>query len=322
MYYNTFMNLEKIAARVVFEHILPPIRIVEIENPSFGVGKQLESEGRWKDALSHFCSLAIRSENPQERGSCYVEAAQMCVNYGRFGQARKFLATAESIAVSMGGDASLYLQARVLEKGAWINDYEGSFAGSLRSLSGSRQLLEQIPRDKWGQNEQALASTLDHFSARAHVGMAMNGEWAAQNLEEARHYIDRELNRDLPSDNRGFQFAWLVRIALLERSIGEAEKHLGEAKVLWGNEDRGILAHYHLLKGGIAMAKGDYLSARRDFGEALRIREKVEEYPKGKADALMGVAATYWAQGQIGAAVVYAGRAIQEYPFIIVRHSL
>ncbi len=322
MYYNIFMNFKEIAARVIFEHVLPTIRIVEIENPSFDVGKQLESNGKWKDALSHFYSLAIRTENTQEQGRCYIEAAQMCVNYGRFGQARKFLATAEMIVTPVQGDAGLYLRARILEKGAWINDYEGHFRGSLENLSNSKKLLEQIPKDAWGEKEKALDSTLGHFSARAHVGMAMNGERVAENTKAARGYIDRELQKDLPPDNKGFQFAWLVRIALLEGSIGEAEKHLGEVKVLWGDEDRGILAHYHLLKGGITMAKGDYLSARRDFGKALRIREKVEEYPKGKADALMGIAATYWAQGQIGAAVVYAGRAIREYPFIVVRHSL
>ncbi|TSC88431.1 MAG: hypothetical protein G01um101416_99 [Microgenomates group bacterium Gr01-1014_16] len=315
------MNLKEVAARLVFEHVLPPIRVVEIENPSFDQGKQLESGGKWKDALSHFCSLAAKTENLQERGSCYIEAAQMCVNYGRFGQARKFLAIGNEIAASLNGDDGLYLQARVLEKGAWIDDYEGRFTDSLRDLANSRQLLAQIPSDNWGQNEQTLASTLDHFSARAHVGLAMNREKPAENLLAARSYIDRELQKNLPPDNRGFQFAWLVRIALLEGNIDEAERYLREVKVLWRDKERGILAHYHLLKGGIAMAKGDYQPALQDFEEALRIREEVEEYPKGKADALIGIASAYWAKGHVGAAVVYAGLAIREYPLIVIRHS-
>lgn len=316
------MSLKEVAARFVLETLLPPIRVNEIPNASYAAGKTLESEGKWDKALQHFYTLALREGDPDLRGQSLVESAQMCINYGRVGQARKYLTMAETVVSSQLGDDGEYLRARVWEKSAWIDDYEGNFAGSLEKLSSARTALQKIPLNAWGDGEKSLESTINHFSARAHIGLAIKGESKKENLANARSYLERELSNNLPPDNRGFQFAWLARVALLEGNLSQAELYITEAKKLWSEKSRGILAHYYLLEGALAMARGDPNLARRNFEQALNIRVVVEKYPKGEADALMGIAATYWAEGQIGAAGMYAARSVRTYPLVVFRGGM
>ena len=62
-------------------------------------------------------------------------------------------------------------------------------------------------------------------------------------------------------------------------------------------------------------------SAREHYMEAVRIRYDVEPYPKGLADACLGVARTYWWRNPI-LFTKYMRLALQAQPYVAIRGFL
>ena len=80
-----------------------------------------------------------------------------------------------------------------------------------------------------------------------------------------------------------------------------------------------MLAHFNLLKGRLAAKRGQVENARFHFEKALEIRTEVEPYPKGAAEAMVGIAWTYFAEGKYGAAMHYGFQAIKTYSYFLLR---
>lgn len=326
--------------KFVLEKFIPPVKFKTLENPSYDIAQQLNSEGRWLEAGSHLMTLAGKVEAPELQVSYLTEAAQMAINLGRFGQARGILRRAELSAQAIPIERrKISANAAISEKSGWINDYEADFRCSLGDFSNARDLIEEIPQNERTGREADILSTADHFSGRVHLGLALQGVDRESNIKAAISFFERDSERyrkirgeGRPSPlNEWFQEAWLTRCDVALGDIDGAGKRLLRSRVLLDeflatNASGGVEAHYHLLSGGVAMKGGKVREARIDFEKALeiRVKDRVEgkPYPKGESDALLGVSATYWADGKIGVAAYYAAKAFKTYPFFLVRPSI
>lgn len=82
---------------------------------------------------------------------------------------------------------------------------------------------------------------------------------------------------------------------------------------------QGFLAHENLLRGERMLVAGSPKMARQHFEEAVRIRTEVEPYPKGLADAYLGLSATYLKQFDLPAFASYLRLAAQAHSYTVLR---
>lgn len=299
-----------------------------------------EVERDWMGAALVYNAVFEDLERPMtERAEALVGLSQMLINMGYLEQAEEFLRKMSGLCNKMSVDDRGYFWARRWEKQGWIEDYRGNYDGQIDDLEAARVAMGIfIPRDNWGEREKDLDSTVNHFLGRANYGKATleKDKKREKSLERATRCFREDLARyeDLRRsgcprpDGEGYNHAWLGRCDLLEGKLGEAWVEIERAGELFaehaaviGNYE--IMAHYHQLLGAYYMESGGTRRAREEFEAAYLIRsEKNPNYPKGEADALLGIAASYWAEGKMGAAFVFSVRAVRTFPPALIRSSV
>lgn len=326
----------------VIEKVVPGLPLEKIENPSFKNGVELENKGKWEEAMKHFYTLSISAENVSVRAMADIHLSQNLINKGRFGQARKFLTIAEGQKDELSGNELHSVSARIAEKRAWICDYEGNYRGEVRQLTKSREELDKIPPDERGVDEEHLESTINHFLGRAYYGMAVTTRDKVKKQEyfekaisqfkgEAERLREKREKGNPEHSNEGFQHAWLTRTYTImgRKNPGNlklAEEELKLTKKLFSEHakevpESGIMAHYYLLSGALMLQKDKPSEAREEFERAyfIRINPKKENYPKGRSDALGGIALSSYYEGEYGRAIYYLIESIKAYPIKVLR---
>ncbi len=310
---------------------IKPLKLERVEGATLEKGSKLESNGSWREAANVFYTVGRESNIVHERCDALISLSQNLINLGKFGQARETLKQVNEEAAVLKGRESMYFSARVLEKKAWIADYEGDFGDEANYLLVARDLIGE-PQNK---DEEDLVSTSVHFLGRATFGQAISikdKNVRVGKLNQALGYFNSDLARFLkmredgnPAPaNEGFQYAWMARCYISLGELKKAEDYVHRAMENFkecelSHTGSGIMATGHVLEGGIALAKGRTRQARASFEEALIINYSKERYPKGEADALLGIAATFWAERNFGSAFVYGVRAVTIYPQALIR---
>lgn len=317
-------------AREIGERLIPPVRLSLDQNTT---QETVEGLKDFRDLAQGHYSLFVLSTSPQEKADALVELAQQLINLGRFRQARQLLdQKSDKVLNDLPVEKQLLGRARVEQKYGWIADYEGGYFDSIQRFLTSRSLLERIPRERWGRDEQVYYSATTHFLGRGHYGLASQGINTEGNVMAAMVYFNQDLRwllsekehgRPAPA-NEAFQHAWLSRCYSIIEDLDQAGLEIEEAGRLFqefveSNPESGALAHYHVLKGRLRLATGLTDKARDEFNEALRIREQVEHYPKGYADAATGLALSYWQERKLLPAALYAIKAVRAFPFILAK---
>jgi tetratricopeptide (TPR) repeat protein len=330
------MSLQEIknVAISVRERISGPLELDLVQNPSLKKAAELDKEGKRTEAARHYFTLAEFSEG-ETRAHALIQLSQMFINLGRFSQANDILKVAGMVARDLDEVDNLFYTASTSEKRAWISDYMGNYTEELFYIGIARARISQIPEVELTEREENLISTLNHFSGRAHYGLARQSsdpDVRAKEVEAAVSFFAIDLQRlqslreqETPHPaNEGFQWAWLARCHLLtgdpntEAEIEEAGRLFKEDAER--NSGTDIMAHYHMLRGMYEIRKVNIEAARKQFELALEIRNP-SEFPKGRSEALAGMALTYFAQGKFGMTFVYGLESVKTYPAIIGQTS-
>lgn len=329
-------GLGKLGLETLGPLLKPDLRSLELkeaESASLERARKLGMHGRtWVDSVADLYTVFVKEPDPKIRIEAVVELSQMLINLGRYRQARQFLERGKEVGEKLEGNKKFYWLARVEEKTAWIDDYEGNFLSEISHLKEARTLLTHVPRNEWNVDEEGLSSTITHFTGRAHLGLAHRGVNRQANTalaidsfkkDLARYIVLRDSGKPVPQ-GEGFNHGWLARCYILLGNLPLAEKEIEMARNFFGevieqNPKSGIMAHYHLLKGKLLAKKREIVPARKDFEESLRIRQEIEPYLKGETDGMMGIAWTYFAEGKHGAAFYYWFSAIKAMPIYLTR---
>lgn len=326
------LEAEQRLSEFVFEKLIPPVKLKIREGVTLESARQLE--GDFYESACNYYTLLETSDDSKTKIEALIDLSQQLINLGRFGQARPFLEQRfDRLSFAFSGRELNYFQARRAEKLGWIADYEGNFDKAVSFFSKAREIIGQIAKDQRTEEEESLFSTTTHFLGRAHFGLALKGKNRKENINLAIQFFNEDLSRAISlreagkpiPQNEGFQHAWLARCYLAFGYIGRVRKEIEEVGRLFDeylekNPKRGIKAHYYLLLGALYIKTDNFKKAREEFEKALEIRLTKERYPKGEAEALAGVAGTYWAEGKIGQAFVYGVKAIKTYPLLLLRH--
>jgi tetratricopeptide (TPR) repeat protein len=290
-----------------------------------------EEKRQFKESANHYYSVFIESHNPELRCKAVVGATQQLINLGRFRQARDIIGELHDPLMELPDRQRVYYKARAHEKMGWIEGYEFGYKESIHEFSKARQLLKYTSEVFRTNNEESLYSTTTHFLGRGYFGLAASGINKVDNIIKARDYFRIDLDRaerlreagsPIP-DNEGFQHAWIARCELLSGNIELAHYEVETARRLWeehmdANPKSGIMAHYNLLRGKIDLVLGNPRFAESQFREAIKIRQKVESYPSGLANAYLGLADVRRRQGNWAAASRYFALAVKAHPYTLV----
>lgn len=312
------------------DRLIPPIHLEKVENATIESAKEQDRNGDFIVSANHYYSVYETSNNSIGKSNALIGLAQQLINLGRFGQAKEILfhGSVDFSPVLSGRERSCF-DARVEEKLGWIADYTGNFEESLKRFSNVNRIMRELSPETLEEKELGL--TAIHFLGRATFGLASQGKDRERNLSKSIYFFSLSLlgYRNLEGDRTmeiGFCHAWLARTHLEKGEIekaGECLDNMRESfeKYLTTNPERGIMAQYFLLKGVFEMKKGKIKDSQSDFEKSLEIRYEKERYPKGEAEALMGIAVCRWGQGKLGEAISYGLQAFKTYPLILIRPS-
>ncbi len=343
-------TVQGLTSLAVFEgyNRIRPIKLQRIDNASWDLANNLATSGKWQEAASYYHTLMERSFGIHEKADAAINLSQMLINLGRFGQTREILGKITPEVFTMGPEDSRWLtMAKISEKLAWISDYGGLFKESIKHLEDAERHISLVSEDYLKDEVDSLKSTITHFKGRAWLGISfqLEGEDKRKAIEGALHYFQLDLDRfekmreegNPAPANEGFQHAWIARCYLEIGALDVAESSIElvggffkefvetENKINKDNKDyqeSGILGHYYQLKGGLEMKRGNMKVARNYFEKALTEWYTKTRYPKGEASALFGIAASYWADKKVWAAIPYAVQAVSKYPHILIRPTI
>src|SRR3989344_5135461 len=215
------------------------------------------------------------------------------------------------------------------------NNFGAFFSTEIDYIRQARLWLDAVQPGARDQRFYDLESTLDHFTGRALLGRASQGIDKEANLSWSIQYFNKDLQRYLQlrkegkprPAGEGFSHAWLARVELLRDNWEHAEEEIDIADELFleatnGNSENEVMAHSYVLKGYFCLKDRRQYGPNLDqaehcFSLAARIRGKTHNYPKGEADAHMGLYQVYKAKWDITKAVHHFRRAFNIFPYSV-----
>lgn len=289
-------------ARRVIERLDKPDSLTYIKSISVGSNFQELSK-------VHFWKYEFGEEDPLSRANSGLEFVQQLINFAYFRRARDHLdVMREADLPDVPLPERFFVEAGLESKYGWIADYELGYIESRARFEKSVRLI----RTSYGEDFQGypdevkkLFSTAQHFLGRASYGLAVLGVKKRENIALAvksfseAQSIDKTIEDPNINAKLGFGYAWKTRCWMLENVRDEAVQNLECAREYFQRhldekpDDLGILAHMHLLDGSWRLMLGQTSVARRHFQEAVDIRVNKAIYPKGLADAYLGIVRTY-----------------------------
>lgn len=336
------MSIVQEAARALFKDIQievapigqiseEPPRHKKLKDPSFEKARRLDANGRWKEAANHYYTIFTSTRDLKNKAEAFIHLGQAYINLARYSVAEKFLIERSGFIEKelMGWDRIFY-KARVMEKLGWIYDYRGRPKEALVNFKTARKLLSR--RAFVSPSVLRVYETSNHFVGRQLTILAWQGEdrdknlkSAAQRFEESISIYDRLERTGVPDPAaKGFQYAWLARVHIMEGDLDKVEDDLENmhglfSKVIKENPGSGVMGYYHLLKGRLDLEKRKLQEAREDFKEVYRINTDVIRYRPSQADALFGLALCDWLENRKDEALKSAKKAINLNPDLLKR---
>lgn len=272
---------------------LPDIKIDHLEGNSVSIsqGKDIASKD-WRAALRIFGGI-YKDEGitNQERVEGAIWASQMLVNLGRLGQAGGILDGGLKLLSKIDDEKTiLLLSAGILEKRAWIADYQEKSEVAINFLNKAKDIYDSFGTDL-PQKYEDSRSTIEHFLGRANFSLG--------NIDQAIKHFDSDLDRYKKLREKGeprpsgeaFNNAWLSRCSAYKSELENAHEYLNKTFDLFAEEallngDEAVMAHYYLVSAEVALVESRPEEAFVFAKEALRIRlTKEPVYIKGGIDA-------------------------------------
>ncbi len=336
---SVFYETRRRVFRLAAEKVVRPIKLELRTNVTLGSAQEEDSvHGNYFESANQYHSLLEGAKAPSVLLEATIGLSQQLINLGRYGQAKEYLVGIDikSLAeLDLTARESDYYFAKAHEKLGWIADLEGDYTDSVQHFSLARAFVLISQDDGWNKNERELYSTTTHFLGRANYGLAISGIGGTSSIERSLEFFNEDLSYneelgrqgDKRLDVEAYGHAWLARCYLLKKDLGRAKMEVFKASELFAqyyisHPERGIMAYKHMLVGGLEFYGGNFVEARENFEQAFRIRRTKEPYPKGEAEALLGIAGTYWAERNFAFAFTFFINAIKTYPLSIIRPSL
>lgn len=273
---------------------LPDIKIDSIEDSLINIsfGKEIAQREGWKGALKVFGTIYNdKKRTEEERVEGAINASQMLVNLGRLGQAGGILDGGLRLLSKVGDEKDvLFLSAGILEKRAWVADYQGKSEASIDFLNKSKDIYDSFG-STLPQKYEDSRSTIEHFLGRENFSLG--------NVDRAEEHFKADLNRYKKLREKGeprpsgeaFNNAWLARCSAYKSELENAHEYLNKTFDLFAEEgllngDEAVMAHYYLVSAEVALVESKPEEAFVFAKEALRIRlTKKPVYIKGGIDA-------------------------------------
>ena len=315
---------------------LQSIRGITIEDAR---SKKQESED-FQERVNYFFSVIVTSNSPEIRAEAQNSVAEELTNLGALSQAEDVLygkvgGVLDDPISRLEGSERQIQEASRFNRRAWIEDSRTGFGREIDYIRQARLWLDAMQPGARDQRFYDLESTLDHFTGRALLGRASQGIDKEANLSWSIQYFNKDLQRYLQfrkEDNprpvgEGFGHVWLARVELLRDNWEHAEEEIDIADELFleatnGNSENEVMAHSYVLKGYFCLKDRRQYGPNLDqaehcFSLAARIRGKTHNYPKGEADAHMGLYQVYKAKWDITKAVHHFRRAFNIFPYSV-----
>lgn len=301
------------------------------KNPSFKKAKRLDANGTWEEAANHYYTIFTSPKNPKDKAEAFILLGQMYINLSKYSVAERFFKEKSGfVEKELAGWDRIFYKARVMEKLGWIYDYYGRPKEALVNFEAARKLLSE--RAFLSPAVLRVYETSNHFLGRQLTILAWQGEnpdknlkLAAQRFEESLSIYDRLEKTGAPDPAaKGFQYAWLARVHMMEGDLDKTEDDLEKmhdlfSKVTKENPGSGAMGYFYLLKGRLDLEKRKLQEARKAFKEAYRINTKVVRYVPSQADALFGLALCDWLEKKKDKALESAKRAVGLNPNLLKR---
>lgn len=331
-------NLIYAVARNYLEKKSPRVKVTEEREEATLESARAwdQNQGNFKEALTDYYSIISLNRYPlkpePERMRAYFGVSQQLINLNCFGQVREWLKIPNTFHLEEMDEA--YFEAKRQEQLGWIADYEMGFFESQSRFLSSIMKLEGLGRERWRMEEKVLYSTDTHFLSRAYFGLGSFGinpignfDLARKGFEEALK-LDQEHVADHPEDVAKLAYGkgWIARCEIRAGQLNAAYFTVHEAKKLFEQSinqtgRKGLSANADLLWGEFELKHGYLDEAVRDFRSALEIRKErgIEPYPKGLADAYLGLAQASWKGHHPFQAYSYFKQAVKAHPQAALR---
>lgn len=321
-------------ARTIIESVVPQVDLHVMKTSSLKKAADLDrKEGNFKRSADNYFTELQTNSHDGERAEALIGLVQQLINLGDFHQARQWLGYGQvSLALLLEGNQKQIFEARLCEKLGWVEDYELGFERARQAFVNCSDLISEIPN--WIEDMRSLYSTTRHFLGRAHLGLASLGIDRFDNLAYSEQYfrqaieLDSEIRDDGTDGKLGFGHSWLARCYIMTRSSTQAYHEVSQAGHHFVNQmlvtDRkGYQAQWDLIRGLYELTFGNLDSAYAYFSNAALIRSQDppegEPYPKGLADAYLGLSKVNWEMGYPLDAARYLKKAVVTHPYAALR---
>lgn len=326
-----------IAAREVIERFVPPVQLKPKEDASLETARVLDLEqGDFKGSADRHYSVLMVSQDPEERAQALIGLSQELINLGSFKQAKHWLLSHDIREFGLSHRRSLFFRARIYEKLGWIADYEMDFSEEEKLMDAAGDiLLQSKPEEEWEDEEKEVFSTTRHFLGRAKYSLAALGIDRVKNVDSAIDHFQRAMDFDEKltgshvDGKLGFGCSWIARCYMLVGDFTQADEcisraeHFFQSQVRRTPERTDFMAHFYTIRGERYLRGYNPIYAQFDFVQALDIRRKQgNHYPKGLADAYLGLAIAFRQKGELIKAVTTFREAVRAHPYSVFRTVL
>jgi len=225
----------------------------------------------------------------------------------------------------LSGRDSTYIEAYAATKPGWVADMEGRHDEAIVAFQRAKELIGEPQSEE----EEITLSVCRHFIGRNATQNAIHGINAEvnfalgrQNFLEDRRYWEEQIAKGKGNSmNLAFQDHWLVTIAVYQGDLREAEAIIERERSLvdefvYESPKSGARGYYYHDLAVLEVAHGNMEQARDYFDQELKQWTEVQQYGRGQADALMGIAMCLLAEGQNEEAQTYLERAVAANPKI------
>lgn len=296
---------------------------IELIDGSLAEAEDLNGLARWGEAGRMYYGL-LRADLPTATLLRIIDQGpQMLTNAGKLAEASAFLTTASHLAqeIPAGRDFNAAQAVLHVRKG-WIFDNLQLFRKAMHQFELSRDWLKHLSPEEMNKLELETCATAVHFLHRQQEFLSLLGVDPLNNATNAHAGFrnHEELLPLLESKGGGDQTQSLafdamhqaVCCAVLARehkrrgncevhnaNIAEGRTHAQTAfdsfeRLAAGDPWNGGRAHGRMIRGAYYLLDGDRLQARRNFAEALEIRQHGLDtgrgaYPFGYVDAALGL---------------------------------